>query len=159
MMDGWKRVQDSNHDSSLSRTFSKFLQVSESALVHVVVTSQRALSSEAAHFFDLAYARLPGVHSRLFEAKRIWHIPTIQHFAKRRPTPTNPGSILTVIFTAALTTLIVFLGADDINLETHRLLRGSPHVHISSFGGLDGHQWYAGMAASRYFSARSSSYT
>ena len=43
MMDGWKRVQDSNHDSSLSRAFSKFLQVSESALVHVVVTSQRAL--------------------------------------------------------------------------------------------------------------------
>ena len=40
-MDGWMgaaagpRVQDPNHDSSLSRTFFKSLQVSESALVYV----------------------------------------------------------------------------------------------------------------------------
>lgn len=44
--------------------------------------------------------------------------------AKRRAAA---GSILTVIIIAALITLIAVLGADEIDLETHWLLRGSPH--------------------------------
>lgn len=37
------------------------------------------------------------------------------------------GSILTVVIIAALVTLIAVLGADEIDLKSHWLLRGSPH--------------------------------
>jgi uncharacterized oligopeptide transporter (OPT) family protein len=44
--------------------------------------------------------------------------------AKRRAAA---GPILTLLVIAALITLIAVVGADDIDLETHWLLRGSPH--------------------------------